>query len=78
MLDERVFLELIDSIKSDARNGVQMFPMSELNKLYIASRQQLNLETIPHTTRLKERILEHFGDDLQEQGTETGPKTHFS
>ena len=33
MLDERAFLELIESIKSDAESGVRMFPMAELNKL---------------------------------------------
>ena len=76
MLDERAFLELIESIKSDAESGVRMFPMAELNKLYRERRAEFGLDTsTTNTTRLKTRILEKFDGELQEQGTEHGPKT---
>ena len=43
MLDERAFLELIESIKSDAESGVRMFPMAELNKLYSTGKEEQSL-----------------------------------
>ena len=46
LLDERAFLELIESIKVDAANGVTMFPMAELTKLFNERRQNFNLPNI--------------------------------
>ena len=75
LLDERAFLELIESIKVDAENGVKMFPMVELTKLFDERRQNFNLPNITRSTTLKERIFTTFKGDLKEQGTEQGPKT---
>ena len=50
--------------------------MAELTKQYDTSRKQLNVNMQPaHATRLKERIITVFKGDLEEQGTENGPKT---
>ena len=57
LLDERAFLELIESIKVDAENGVTMFPMAELTKLFNERRQNFNLPNITRPTSLKEKIL---------------------
>ena len=66
MHDERAFLELIESIKVDAANGVTM---AELTKLVNERRQNFNLPNITHPTSLKERILTVFKGDLTEQVT---------
>ena len=71
----KAFLELIESINVDAANGVTMFPIAELTKLFNERRQNFNLPKITRPTSLKERILTAFKGDLTEQGTEQGPKT---
>ena len=74
-LEERAFLELVDSIKTDAANGIQLFPMAELTKLLNDRKKQFNLSSLTNVTRLKEKIITIFKGDLKEQGKEMGPKT---
>ena len=75
LLNERAYLELMDWMKAEAANGAKTFPMAELSKLYDKRREQFNLTSQSHSTRLKEKLLKTFGSDLQEQGAEFGPKT---
>ena len=62
-------------MKAEAANGAKTFPMAELSKLYDERREQFNITSQSHSTRLKEKLLKTFGSDLQEQGAEFGPKT---
>ena len=48
---ERAFLELIDYMKNEAKNGVALFPMAELNKQYNERKVELGLP--PETNHLK-------------------------
>ena len=75
LLNERAYLELVDWMKAEAANGAKTFPMAELSKLYDERREQFNITSQSHSTRLKEKLLKTFGSDLQEQGAEFGPKT---
>ena len=72
---QRAFYELIDSIKVDASNGVKFFPLAELHKTLNERRKQLGLEPLQRPTTVKEKVLTAFHGDLQEQGTDRGPKT---
>ena len=74
-LNERVYMELIDSIKNDCANGIKFFPMADLTKQYEDRKKQLNLPVYTHSTRLRERIVKDFGGDFTVQGNEGGPKT---
>ena len=49
--------------------------MTALSKFYDKRREQFNVTTQSHSTRLKEKLLKTFGSNLQEQGSEFGPKT---
>ena len=62
-------------MKAEATNGAKAFPMTELSKLYDERREQFNVTTQSHSTRLKEKLLKTFGSNLQEQGSKFGPKT---
>ena len=75
LLNERAFLELVDWMKAEATNGAKAFPMTKLSKLYDERREQFNVTTQSHSTRLKEKLLKAFGSNLQEQESEFGPKT---
>ena len=74
-LQERVYMELFDSIKNDCTNGQKFFPMVELRKQYDERKKQLNLSGITHSTRLRERIVADFEGDMTVEGVEFGPKT---
>ena len=54
-LNERIYMELVESIKNDCANGEKFFPMAELTKQYDDRRKQLNLPSAnTHSTRLRE------------------------
>ena len=72
--EECCFFELVDSIKMDAANGVQLFPLAELKELLDERRKQFNLTSPSNVTRLKDKLVDVFKGDLIVQGSEMGEK----
>ena len=75
MLVSIASISIVQSIKTDAANGVALFPMSDLTKMFDDQKKQLKIQRSTHATRLKERILKAFKGNLRESGADTGPKT---
>ena len=66
--EERVILELVESISDQAKEGKTIFPLSRLVRDAQTRREELGLTTKINATRLKERILQEFDWDLIEHG----------
>ena len=72
--EQRVKLELIDSIKEDALDGEYLFPLAEIMKQYNNRRGELGLAAVTRGTNVKKMILEAFDGDMEERGEGNQPK----
>ena len=72
--EQRVKLELIDSIKEDALDGEYLFPLAEIMKQYNNRRGELGLAAVTRGTNVKKMILEAFDGDMEEMGEGNQPK----
>lgn len=63
----RAFTELVSYMESSVETGINIFQLSELYELYVSRLKDLKVTKSVNKTRLKNHILAHFPDDLQEQ-----------
>ena len=61
------FAELTFFIEGSAENGTFVFKPSNLHELYVSSIRSLLVDKTIHKTRLKNRIIEHYQGNIQEQ-----------
>lgn len=67
MNETRAFLELVEHLEECVRNNKFMFKLAELHSLYVCRLQDLGTHKEVNKTRLKNCIIDHFGDYIQEQ-----------
>jgi hypothetical protein len=65
--EARTFTELVSYIESSVEIGKTMFQLCELYDLYVSRLKDFNVTKNVNKTRLKNCILAHFSDDIQEQ-----------
>lgn len=61
------FAELISFMESSAESGTLLFELSCLHNLYVSRLRNLHLDKSVIKTRLKNRIIEHYHGEIQEQ-----------
>ena len=67
MSEAGAFAELTYYMKSSTENGTFLFKLSNLHQLYVARLHNLNFNNTVNKTRLKNRIIEYFHGNIQEQ-----------
>lgn len=65
--EARAFTELISYMASSSEIGVHIFKLSELHKLYVQRLCDLGFDKTVNKTRLKNKIVSHFAENIQEQ-----------
>jgi hypothetical protein len=65
--ESRVFVELIAHITTSVETGEYMFQLKDLFNLYVERLKSFDIHKDVNKTRLKQQILDHFKQDLQEQ-----------
>ena len=63
----QAFAELISYIETEVENGKFMHKLMDLYSIYSKRLKEMGIETEVNRTRLKEKILNHFDGDCQEQ-----------
>eukprot|EP00112_Aurelia_sp_Birch-Aquarium-sp1_P024788 Seg7984.2 transcript_id=Seg7984.2/GoldUCD/mRNA.D3Y31 product="hypothetical protein" protein_id=Seg7984.2/GoldUCD/D3Y31 len=66
-LEARAFAELVSFLESSVEKGIYMFTLSEIHTLFEKRLGELGSHKSINKTRLKERILEIFSGQCQEQ-----------
>lgn len=66
-VNAQVFVELLSFIEDSIENSQFIFKLSELCNLYDSRLKSLEVEGQMYRTKLKQQLLEHFGDQCQEQ-----------
>ena len=59
--------ELISFMESSAESGTLLFKLSSLHDLYVSRLHNLQVDKSVNKTRLKNRIIEHYHGEIQEQ-----------
>jgi hypothetical protein len=67
LLESRVFEELVSSMMTDVENGKLSFFLYDIYESYVNRLQVFGIDKQVNKTTLKEKILDFFGGDLQEQ-----------
>lgn len=67
IVEARAFAELISYMETASERGGNIFKLSDLHNLYVKRLHDLNIDKTVNKTRLKQRILSQFLDELQEQ-----------
>lgn len=67
MTDSRVFVEMISYIEANVEDGEYIFPLVDLHKMCVARFAALGYEKQVNKTRLKNKLLNHYKDQCQEQ-----------
>jgi len=65
--EPRTFAELISFMESSAESGTLLFKLSSLHDLYVSRLHNLQVDKSVNKTRLKNRIIEHYHGEIQEQ-----------
>ena len=60
-------LELISFMEGSAESGTLLFKLSSLHELYVSRLRSLHVDNTVNKTRLKNRIMEHYHGEIQEQ-----------
>ena len=68
MAEALAFSELVSFMEMSAENGVTLFKLSELHHLYEHRLEDLTIAKRVNKTRLKEKLLAHFGEDTVYSG----------
>lgn len=65
--EARTLAELISFMESSAESGILLFKLSSLHDLYVSRLRNLHVDKSVNKTRLKNRIIEHYHGEIQEQ-----------
>lgn len=65
--EARTFAELISFMEGSAESGTLLFKLSSLHELYVSRLRSLHVDKTVNKTRLKNRIMEHYHGEIQEQ-----------
>lgn len=65
--EARTFAELISFMEGSAESGTLLFKLSSLHELYVSRLRSLRVDKSVNKTRLKNRIIEHYHGEIQEQ-----------
>lgn len=65
--EARTFAELISFMESSAESGTLFLKLSSLHDLYVSRLRSLHVDKSVYKTRLKNRIIEHYHGEIQEQ-----------
>lgn len=65
--EARTLAELISFMESSAESGILLFKLSSLHDLYVSRLRNLHVDKSVNKTRLKNRIIEHYHGQIQEQ-----------
>lgn len=66
-VEARYYAELISYIENKIGDGQYIFKMADLHSILCDSRRSLGIETEVNRTRLKDKLLQHFENQCQEQ-----------
>ena len=67
LTDSRVFAEIISFIEANVEDGEYIFPLTDLHKMCVSRLAALGYEKQVNKTRLKNKLLDHYQDQCQEQ-----------